>query len=61
VVAHGFALDEFIGVVVLEGERILRGWTFVSDFRNIRKKCHARWLAVDVLAGKRINCQYQLE
>jgi hypothetical protein len=32
VLTHGFTLDEFVGVVVFEGERIFRLGPFVGDF-----------------------------
>ena len=40
VIAHGFALDEFIGIVVLECERVTRGRAFVLNFRNVGEIRH---------------------
>jgi hypothetical protein len=40
VLAHGFALDEFIRVVVFEGERIFRLGAFVGDFWDFREVWH---------------------
>lgn len=41
VIAHGFALDEFIGIVVLECEGVTRGRAFVLNFRNVGEIRHA--------------------
>jgi hypothetical protein len=38
--AHGFALDEFVGVVVFKGERIFRLGAFVGDFWDFREVWH---------------------
>ena len=45
-IAHGFALDEFIGIVVLECEGIARTGALVLNFRNVGKIRHGEKTSV---------------
>jgi len=40
VIAHRFALDEFVGIVVFEGERVFRLRAFVRDLADIGECAH---------------------
>src|SRR5262249_50074617 len=41
VIAHGLALHELFGVVVLERQWVAAIWAFVLDRSNLRKEIHA--------------------
>ena len=60
VIAHGFALDEFIGIVVLKRKWVFGTWTFVLDFRDIGKECHADEVPTSATNDKKFLCQLRV-